>query len=123
MTATNATTNSPASAPLRVTIVPLKPDHRGQPYSVYFEGKTIIAKSRVPSHDACRHLVSLGLSGPMEVWADGEVSPRLHIRDIERAARWTVKEGQNHGPRVTRYERFDREKFTERLERDTAAAA
>lgn len=114
-------TNPTKTNALKVTITALKPDHRGQPYSVSFDGETIITKSHVPSYDACRYLVSLGLSGPLDVWADGELCPRLHIRDIERASKWTVKEGLNHGPKFSPYVRFDREAFEQRLE--TAAAA
>lgn len=115
------TTINPKTA-LKVTIKALKPDNRGQPYSVAFEGETIITKSHVPSYDACRHLFSLGLSGPLEVWADGEPFARLRIRDIERAAEWTVKEGVNHGPRFSRYVPFDRAALEQRLEAVEAAA-
>jgi hypothetical protein len=35
---------------LKITLSPLKADNRGQPCTVTFEGKTIIAKSHAPSH-------------------------------------------------------------------------
>ncbi|CAN7653283.1 hypothetical protein [Rhizobium sp. LjRoot254] len=117
-TTTIANTNT-----LKITIKALKPDNRGQPYTVSFRGETIITKSHVPSHDACRLLVSLGLSGPLEVWADSEAFPRLLIMDVQKAAQWTVKEGVNHGPRFARYVPFDRFAFMERPERADAEAA
>lgn len=109
-------TDIPNSNALKVTIKALRPDHRGQPYSVSFNGQTIIPKSHVPSHDACRCLVGLGFSGPLDVWADQEAYPRLRVGDIKRAAKWTVKEGVNHGPRLSAYIHFDRAAFERRLE-------
>jgi len=90
----------------RITIAPLKADNRGQPYSVAFEGQTIITKSHAPSHDACRYLVGLGLTGPLEVWSDEGVSPRLIVKDIVEAAKWTVCEKASRSVRFSRYTPF-----------------
>jgi hypothetical protein len=107
---------STSSHPRKITITALKADNRGQPYSVSFEGQTIIAKSHVPSHDACRHLVSLGLTGPLEVWAAGEPFPRLRIRDIEKAAKRTVSEGASTSVHFTNYRPFDRTRFQREMQ-------
>ncbi|QRM55306.1 hypothetical protein [Sinorhizobium sp. BG8] len=88
----------------KITITPLKPDRRGQPYAVSLQGQTIIPKSHVPSHDACRYLTERGFSGAVEVWSDGEAKPRLLIADLQKAAKFTVSEDQNRGPRVVRYQ-------------------
>jgi len=90
----------------KITIAPLKADNRGQPYSVTFEGQTIIPKSHAPSHDACRYLVELGLTGSLEVWSAEEVSPRLVVRDIVKAATRTVTESASRSVRFSRYTPF-----------------
>ncbi|MBD9373191.1 hypothetical protein IB238_11230 [Rhizobium sp. ARZ01] len=96
----------------KITIHPLKLDRRGQPYSVSFEGDTIIPKTYNPSHDACRSLTEQGYHGALEVWSDGETHPRMIINDIERAAKFTVSETKTHGPRVVRYKPLDRSVFS-----------
>ncbi len=105
----------------KITISPVKADNRGQPYAVTYEGQTIIAKSHVPSHDACRYLVARGLTGSLEVYSADAVSPRLTVKDIVKAAKWTVSEGLNHGPRFARYVPFDREAFMARVEAEADA--
>lgn len=94
--------NHPLS-PLRVFIDPVKITSRGQGYSVSFNGEIIIANTRNPSCDACRHLVALGHQGRMEVWDNVRPYPRLVFHDIERAAGFTVAENEKHGPRIVRY--------------------
>lgn len=101
---------------LKITITALKPDHRGQPYSVAFDGKTIVARSHVPSYDACRYLIGLGLTGPLEVWSGNEPSPRLRICDIIKAAKWTVSESAARSARVVRYVPFSESQMYRELE-------
>jgi hypothetical protein len=110
------------ASPLKITIRPLKPDNRGQPYTASFEGQTIINKSHVPSYDACRYLAARGYSGPLEVWADGEVSPRLKIPDIEKAAKWTVSESASRSVRVVRYIPFSSTDLYRELRQEAEAA-
>ena len=97
-----ASTTTTAAA-LRVYIEPLSLGHRGQYYSVSFEGRTLIAKTLRPSSDACRALVQLGFSGPLEIWDRERSYPRLVFRDIHKAAGLTIAEGEHHGPRVIPY--------------------
>ena len=102
--------------PHKIIITPLRPDNRGQPYSVSFNGKTTIPKSYVPSHDACRHLVSLGLRGPLEVWAEGEEFPLLRIMDIEKAAKRTVSESASASVHFTRFVPFRETAFYRQMQ-------
>ena len=90
----------------KITISPVKADNRGQPYAVTYEGQTIITKSHVPTHDACRYLVALGLTGSLEVYSADAVSPRLTVKDIVKAAKWTVTENASTSARFTRYKPF-----------------
>lgn len=96
---------------IKIIITPLKLDRRGQPYSVSLAGETIIPKSHVPSHDACRYLAQRGFNGAVEVWGDGEAYPRLLIADLNKAAEFTVSETEKRGPRVVRYRPLDQSVF------------
>lgn len=96
--------NNHALSPLRVFIDPVKITSRGQGYSVLFNGETIIANTRNPAFDACRHLVALGYQGRMEMWDNARPYPRMVFHDIERAARLTVSETELHGPRIIRHD-------------------
>lgn len=95
------------TAALRVYIEPLSLGHRGQYYSVSFEGQTLIAKTLRPSSDACRALVRLGCSGPLEIWDRERSYPRLVFHDLVKAAGLTISEGEHHGPRVIPYREWD----------------
>lgn len=96
-----------AASTMKIIIRPTSLDKLGQNYSVSFEGKTIIDKTRNPSADACRRLVALGHAGRLEVWGSGEQTARLIIRDIETAAGLTISENTAHGPRVASYQPFN----------------
>jgi hypothetical protein len=95
----------------KITVHSLKVDRRGHPYSVSFQGETIIPKTYNPSHDACRSLTEQGYHGALEVWGEGGTYPRIIINNIEKAAKWTVSEGEKHGPRVVRYRPLDQTVF------------
>ena len=90
----------------KIIIAALKADNRGQPYSVTFEGETIVTKSHAPSHDACRYLADLGFTGSLEVWSAEGVSPRLIVKDIVKAAKRTVSESASRSVRFSRYTPF-----------------
>ncbi len=92
-----------ASGPHRINIRPCKRGMRGQYYTVAYAGATIIPATLNPTGVACRHLVSLGLNGPLEVWDGERPYPRLLIHDLVKAAAITVAEGEAHGPRFVRY--------------------
>ncbi|WP_018857826.1 hypothetical protein [Rhizobium sp. 42MFCr.1] len=100
---TPAASSSDLVAPIKITIRPTKVGHRGQYYEVLHDGHLLIAKTRNPSLDACRVLVSLGHVGSLEVWDEERSYPRLRVRDIVRAAALTVAEGELHGPRIVPY--------------------
>jgi hypothetical protein len=67
-------------------------------YEVTYRGQTLIESSREPLFDSCRVLVNMGLKGRLEMWGR-EPYPRMIVRDIELAARLTVVENLNEGPR------------------------
>lgn len=100
---------------IKIIITPLRPDRLGQPYAVSLEGETIIPKSRVPSHDACRYLSERGFNGAVEVWANGEAHPRLLISDLQKAAKFTVSETEGRGPHIVRYRPFNGSVMHQRL--------
>ncbi|WP_431321642.1 hypothetical protein [Rhizobium sp. YTU87027] len=100
-----------ATSTTKIVIKPVNLDKRGQNYSVSFDGKTIIAKTRNPTADACRRLVALGLLGRLEVWDDERRFPRLIIPDISKAAKLTVAESAAHGPHIVPYQPFPSSAF------------
>lgn len=87
----------------KITICPVSLGSRGQVYAVLLEGAVIIAKTRNPTGDACRHLVALGRTGRLEVWDEVFPYPRLIISDMAKAAALTVTENERHGPRFATY--------------------
>jgi hypothetical protein len=74
----------------------------GSCYRVMHTGQTLIDSTREPLFDACRMLVAMDLKGRLEIWGS-EPYPRMIVRDIEQAARLTVVENVNGGPRFGRY--------------------
>jgi hypothetical protein len=66
--------------------------HRAGSYSVLFDGKLLVDRSRDPECDAARALLALGYTGTLHM-LDGKTGRPRTIIDIERAARLCVKEG------------------------------
>ncbi|QRM42812.1 hypothetical protein [Rhizobium sp. BG4] len=95
-----------ATSTTKIVIKPVHLDKRGQNYSVSLEAKTLIAKTRNPTADACRRLIALGLSGRLEVWDDERAFPRMIIPDISKAAKLTVAESATQSPRIVPYQPF-----------------
>jgi hypothetical protein len=85
----------------RITIEPTNLGEGGQRYRVNYAGNVLVDSSRYPEFDACRALLALGLTGKVEVWRPGAAFPAMRI-DIERGARLTVSETEDHGPRMVR---------------------
>ena len=54
--------------------------------------------NQVQKVDACRVLLALGITGRLEMWRQGKAWPDM-VFDIERAAKWTVLENEDEGPR------------------------
>ena len=63
----------------------------GYLYSVIFDGKLIVDRSRDPECDAARALVARGIIGKLTM-LDGKTGKPRTIIDIEKAARFTVEE-------------------------------
>ena len=115
------------STPTKLTLVPGPLTKRGQVYSVLLGDDVIVARSYDPEHAACRALVAKGFTGSAEFWSQDIDHPRMLIRDIEKAAQFTVSESGAHGPRVIPYEPFPTDRFddhdtteTETTEREAA---
>src|SRR5262245_13975124 len=76
---------------------------RGQYYRVHFQDAVLIDETWNPEFEACRALLARGVTGPAEVWRYGKDHPDMLIRDIAKAAEWTVEENEKHGPRFVRW--------------------
>jgi hypothetical protein len=63
----------------------------GYRYSVLFEGKLLVDRSRDPECDAARALLAKGITGKLTMLDGKSGRPRI-IVDIEKAARLTVEE-------------------------------
>jgi hypothetical protein len=63
----------------------------GYVYSVVFDGKLLVERSRDPECDAARALVAIGLTGKLTL-CDGKTGVPRTIINIEKAARLTVEE-------------------------------
>lgn len=100
-----ALSSTPCHRPLsiKITIRPISLGSRGQNYAVFLDGGLLIASTRNPTGDACRHLVALDRSGRLEVWDDTRPYPRLIIPDITKGSTLTVAENERHGPRFVAY--------------------
>jgi hypothetical protein len=64
----------------------------GYRYSVIFDGKLLVERSRDPECDAARALLAQGITG-MLTMLDGKTGKPRTVIDIEKAAKLTVKEG------------------------------
>ena len=64
----------------------------GYLYSVIYEGKLSVERSRDPECDAARALVAQGFTGSLTI-CDGKTGIPRTIIDIERAAKLTAEEG------------------------------
>ena len=76
---------------------------RGQYYRVHYEGAPLIDETWNPEFEACRVLLARGITGRLEVWRVGRDHPDMLVRDIAKAAKWTVVENESHGPRFVRW--------------------
>lgn len=84
---------------------------RGPLYRVHHNDQVLVDKTLKPAADACRALVALGITGPVEMWGNGK--HRMSFPDVEKAALLTTSEGETQGPRITKYVPFDKEVFNE----------
>jgi hypothetical protein len=65
----------------------------GYRYSVIFDGKLLVERSRDPECDAARALLAKGITGTLTM-LDGKTGRPRTIIDIEKAAQLCTKEGQ-----------------------------
>ena len=72
-------------------------------YSVVFDGKLLIERSRDPECDAARALLKHGYTGKLHM-LDGKTGKPRTIINIEKAAKLTTEEGPN-GPLFRRFQR------------------
>ena len=75
---------------------------RGRIYRVTYGGHVLLARSRCPLFDACRALMTQGLTGRLELWRPGNPSFDAAV-DIEVGAQWTVLETETEGLRLVRW--------------------
>jgi hypothetical protein len=73
----------------------------GYRYSVLFEGKLLVERSRDPHCDAARALLGKGITGKLTM-LDGKTGKPRTVVDIEKAARLTVEE-TGGAPRFRKY--------------------
>jgi hypothetical protein len=73
----------------------------GYVYSVLFDGKLLVDRSRDPDCDSARALVARGITGKL-VMLDGKTGIPRTIIDVEKAAKLTTEETAK-GPRFRKY--------------------
>lgn len=74
----------------------------GYRYSVLFDGKLLVERSRDPECDAARALLAQGLTGKLTM-LDGKTGKPRTIIDIEKAAKLTVREDRRRGPMFVKW--------------------
>jgi len=84
-------------------VEPAEPRPGGQQnYHVTLDGERIVT-SRRPFFDAARALAARGYGGELRFYREGRPDWDFRFRDLGKAARWNVTEGESAGPRVIRY--------------------
>ena len=63
----------------------------GYVYSVIYDGKLLVERSRDPECDAARALLDMGITGTLTL-CDGKTGKPRIVIDIEKAAKLTVRE-------------------------------
>jgi hypothetical protein len=71
-------------------------------YSVVFDGKLLVERSRDPECDAARALLAQGIIDKLTL-CDGKTGIPRTIIDIEKAAKLTVREDRGTGPRFVKW--------------------
>jgi hypothetical protein len=91
-TARNYETALSRDAVHRIDVILHRHGQSGPYYDLAFAGEILIESTKEPLLDACR----------AEMWG-GELYPRMMLRNIERAAKFTVVENINAGPQFAQY--------------------
>jgi hypothetical protein len=89
----------------------------GYRYSVMFDGKLLVERSRDPECDAARALLARGITGKLTL-CDGKTGIPRTIIDIEKAARLTVEETGS----IPRFRTYRERGGSEPQSRETEAA-
>jgi hypothetical protein len=72
-------------------------------YSVEFNGEVIVKSSRNPEFDLARALLAPGLAGSVTLVDANTLRPRIVIKDIAKAAKFTVRENRSSGPELAKW--------------------
>ena len=78
----------------------------GYRYSVLYDGKLLVDRSRDPECNAARALLAKGITGKLTM-LDGKTGKPRSIIDVEKAARLTVSEENRDGLRFRPYRHAD----------------
>ena len=81
-----------------------KPTRTGYVYEVLKDGKVLLASIN-PEFAACRLLASEGVIGKARFWREGRTAHDSEF-DIQRAAKFTVRENERDGPRFVKFKPF-----------------
>ncbi len=77
-----------------------KPTRAGYVYEVLRGGKVLLAWIN-PELSACRLLASEGVIGKARFWREGRTAHDIEF-DIQRAAKFTMRENERDGPRFVK---------------------
>jgi hypothetical protein len=66
-------------------------------------GDVLVASVREPNFSSCRALNAKGMTGPVHFYRAGKSEPDFIVHDLEKAAKWTVRENEKQEPRLARY--------------------
>jgi hypothetical protein len=80
------------------------PTRAGYVYEVLKDGKVLLASIN-PELSACRLLASEGVQGKARFWREGRTEHDIEF-DIERAAKLTLRENEQSGPRFVKFKPF-----------------
>ena len=80
------------------------PSPKGYLYDV-FEAGELLLTSINPEFSACRAFAAAGRTGKVRFWRDGKPEHDSEF-DIEKAAKFTVRENGKHAPRIGKYVPF-----------------
>ena len=80
------------------------PTRAGYVYEILRDGKVLLA-SLNPEFAACRLLASEGVIGKARFWREGRTAHDIEF-DIQRAAKFTVRENERDGPRFVKFKPY-----------------
>ena len=81
-----------------------KPTAVGFIYEVWRDGEMMLASIN-PECAACRLLANAGITGKARFWREGRTEHDIAV-DIQRGAKFTIRENERTGPRFVLYKPF-----------------